>query len=103
MKEIMDKLLEGMTFKEALKHLNIEEYGERIFNSSSHGDLQHLSDYIMLAKAFDNPNWFREWFVAVVESAEREWQRPESVFQHIPKILEDHLAASRNAGESRRG
>ena len=65
-----------MTFKEALKILNIEDYGERIFNSNSHGELMHLVDYITLAKALPDPAPFREWFVSVVKEAERTWERP---------------------------
>ena len=75
-----------MTFKEALKKLNIEDYGERIFNSNSHGDLSHLQGYIMLAEMPDT-SWFRDWFEAVVKSAQERWKRPESVFQHIPKLI----------------
>ena len=81
-----------MSFKEALKKLNIEDYGERIFNSNSHGELMHLMDYIMLAQAIPDPSWFREWFIKVVEMAEKEWSRPESVFQHTPKILSNSQA-----------
>lgn len=81
--------MNGMSFKEALKKLNIEDYGERIFNSNSHGELFHLMDYILLAQSLSDASWFREWFVAVVAQAEQEWKRPESVFQHITKILCD--------------
>ena len=77
-------------FKKALKRLNIEDYYSRIFNSSSHGELFHLGDYIMLAE-MDEASWFREWFERVVSFAEKKWKRPESVFQHIPKILEISL------------
>ncbi len=76
-----------MSFKEAIKKLNIEDYGERIFNSNSHGELFHLMDYILLAQSLPDVSWFREWFVSVVEQAEQTWERPESVFQHITKIL----------------
>ena len=34
-----------MEFKEALKILKIEDYGERIFNSNSRGELSHLYVY----------------------------------------------------------
>jgi hypothetical protein len=79
-----------MTFKQALKKLNIEDYGERIFNSNSHGELFHLADYILLAEtAPEDISWFREWFIWIVEMAEKYWKRPESVFQHIPRCLED--------------
>lgn len=85
-----------MTFNEALIKLNIEDYKERIFNSNSHGELFHLHDYVLIAKAFkDDVGWFRPWFVAVVKRAEQEWKRPESIFQHIPKALQDSIARSR--------
>ena len=81
-----------MSFKEALKILNIEEYGERIFSSNSHGELFHCADYILLADAFkEDAEWFKGWFEAVIEWAEKNWDRPESVFQHIPKILENWI------------
>lgn len=72
--------------------MNIEDYGERIFNSNSHGELFHLMDYIMLAQSLPDTSWFREWFVSVVEQAEQKWERPESVFQHITKILQESFA-----------
>lgn len=79
-----------MTVTEALKKLNIEDYGERIFNSNSHGELFHLYDYIMLAETInDNVDLFRPWFVGVVAWAEKNWKRPESIFQHIPRMLEE--------------
>lgn len=76
-----------MTFKEALKILNIEDYGERIFNSNSHGELSHLMDYIQIAEVGGDLSWFRDWFVDVVKAAEKNWERPESIFQHIPRVL----------------
>jgi len=76
------------TFNDALKVLNIEDYAQRIFNSNSNGELFHLQQYFMLAEHLkDNSFWFREWFENVVKFAEQNWQRPESVFQHISKIL----------------
>ena len=78
-----------MTFNEALKELNIEDYAERIFSSNSHGELMHLSDYILIAETFTDKSWFREWFIMIVKLAEKHWKRPESVFQHIPTILDD--------------
>jgi hypothetical protein len=85
--------MEEMTFAEALKLLDIEDYAERIFNSHSHGELYFLADYIHIAKWYQRDHdagvfWFREWFVSVVEQAEREWERPQSIFQHIPRILQ---------------
>ena len=81
-----------MTFNEALKKLNIEDYGERIFNSNSHGELSHCMDYISLAQ-MDDVSWFRTWFEATVKWAKNKWSRPESIFQHMPRCLQN----SRNA------
>ena len=77
-----------MTFSEALKKLDIEDYGERIVHSNSHGELFHCVDYILLAQ-MDNVSWFRAWFETVVRWAENNWDRPESIFQHIPRCLQD--------------
>jgi hypothetical protein len=76
-----------MTFKEALKKLNIEDYGERIFNSNSYGELFHCADYIKIAQEYEDTSWFRDWFLDVVKWAEDNWKRPQSVYQHILKIL----------------
>ncbi len=80
-----------ITFKEAIKILDIEDYEERIFKSNSRGELYHLQDYIQLAKFFkDYPSAvrvFKEHFEASVEFANKNWQRPESVFQHIKEFL----------------
>ncbi len=82
-----------MTFNDALKTLGIEEYEERIFNSNSHGELFHLQDYFILAKIADDKQWFqcffKEWFKESILFAEKTWDRPESVFQHIPKLLDN--------------
>lgn len=79
------------TFGEALKKLDIEDYGEKIFHSNSHGELIHISDYIHLANLSNDMTWFRNWFIRIVNSAERTWKRPESVFQHIFRILREVL------------
>jgi len=76
-----------MTFNEALKKLGIEDFGERIFNSNAHGELFHLADYILLAKSVKDVSWFRPWFLSVVAVAEQDWERPDSIFQHIGTIL----------------
>lgn len=79
-----------MTFKQALKRLNIEDYTDRILNSNSHGELFHIADYIMLAQLFEEqPELFRPWFVSIVTFAEKNWQRPKSIFQHIPRMLDE--------------
>jgi hypothetical protein len=76
-----------MTFKEALKKLNIEDYGERILRSNSHGELFHCWDYIWMAEPESDMSWFRGYFEQVVKFAEENWERPESVFQHMPRCL----------------
>jgi len=83
---------EGISFKECLKRLGIEKYGERIFSSNSHGELFHLADYHMLATTIDNKdNWFGKYFDGLVKWAEKEWERPESIFQHIPRMLTESI------------
>jgi hypothetical protein len=77
-----------MTFKEALKKLNIEDYGRRIFHSSSTGELMHLMDYVEIATAIKDATWFRPLFVAAVKYAEENWSRPESCFQHMPQLMQ---------------
>ncbi len=79
-----------MNFTESLEALGIEKYSDRIFNSNSHGELFHLVDYVVIADALGKTDWFKEWFESVVKEAEETWQRPESVFQHISKILHAH-------------
>lgn len=75
---------------EALKILNISDYKERILNSNSHGELFHVYQYIQIAEVFKDSSFdFRAWFVDVVSFAEKEWKRPESVFQHILKLLQE--------------
>ena len=80
-----------MNFKEALKILDIEDYGEKIFNSNSHGELFHISEYIYAAQKVKETDmdisWFRDFFVKAVEFAEEKWERPESVYQHIFTML----------------
>jgi len=34
---------------------------------------------------------FRKLFVAAVEKAEKTWEKPESVFQHIEKVLNEQI------------
>jgi hypothetical protein len=81
-----------MDFKQALEKLGIEDYADRIFKSNSHGELFHLQQYIVLATFLDNEEkWFRGWFENIVKFAEKEWNRPESVFQHIDKAFADTI------------
>lgn len=88
-----------MTIHEALAILGIEDYADRIINSNSHGELIHLRQYIELAETLNDDEgllslWFRPWFEEAVKLAEQNWERPESVFQHIPTILKGHMRAS---------
>lgn len=76
-----------MNLQEALKTLGIEQYAKRIVNSNSHGELFHLQQYFVLAETLGETDWFADWFKEVVKLAEENWERPESVFQHIDKIL----------------
>jgi hypothetical protein len=82
----------NMNLQTALETLDIADYGERIFRSNSHGELFHLMDYAMLADVFsptgEKVSSFRPWFQATVKFAEENWSRPESIFQHIPKMLD---------------
>lgn len=79
-----------MNFKEALKVLNIEDFGERIFNSNSRGELFHLGDYVTAAQILQEVNVvdnFREEFLKVIKYAEKNLDRPETIFQHAPRII----------------
>ena len=80
-----------MQFQEALQKLDIEDYATKIANSNSHGELFYLQDYIIIAETFNDLSWFREWFEQVIKYTKAHWDRPESVFQHIPKMLEETL------------
>ena len=86
-----------MTFEHALKKLDIEDYGERIVHSNSHGELFHCLDYIWLAEAGADKDmsWFRPWFEDIVDWANEHWQRPESIFQHILVILKQFFKESK--------
>lgn len=90
--QLNKRLSELPSFKDALKILNIEDYSERIFHSNSHGELFHLMEYSELAEVVQkNPVDFRSWFIHNVEFAEKNWERPESIFQHIGKLFWDQI------------
>lgn len=89
-----------MSFDEALAELGITEFKSRIWNSSSSGELFFLADYIFLAEqkklgAFGDAQCstinFRSSFRAVAQFAEENWTRPESCFQHMPKLIGDYI------------
>ena len=76
-----------MSFDDALKTLGIERYKKRIYKSNSHGELFHLYDYVMIANVVGDDPEFSGYFDELVGFAEENWERPESVFQHIPKMM----------------
>ena len=86
---------EDLTCKEIFEKLGIGKYGERIFNSHSHGELFFIDDYrtiLRIAEGFPEfLEWFPGWFEHVVEGAEKNWTRPESVFQHILELLKQRV------------
>jgi hypothetical protein len=81
-----------MSLNESLKILDIEDYEDKIFSSSSKGGIMHVLDYPYIASWYAaqgyTDNWFREWFVDIVKKCES-WERPESVYQHIPRLLKE--------------
>lgn len=77
-------------FNEALKILNIEDYKDRIWNSNSRGELGHTFMYCEMAAKFKGTymaEMFRPIFESMVKYAERHWERPESVFQHMDRMI----------------
>ncbi len=80
-----------MEFKDALIKLNIEDYHDKIFNSNSRGELVHIYDYVLIAESTNELEWFRDWFIKIVEFARKNWERPDSVYQHIGKILKGSI------------
>ena len=80
-----------MSFNEALKILRIEEYAQRILSSNSRGELFHITQYIDIARCTQDNGAFKIWFESIVKWAEENWERPESVFQHILKLLVHYL------------
>jgi hypothetical protein len=84
-----------MTFYEALKRLNIEDYRDRIWNSNSHGELMHIYDYIAMAQRVTDEDVvvFRPFFELCVKWAEANWSRPESCFQHMPRLMDEMAQA----------
>lgn len=90
----MQNQLEPMPLRAALKRLGIEDYGQRIFHSNSHGELIHIVDYIHMAQNFKGDlSWFRPVFEACVKMAEEHWARPESCFQHMPRLMAEMCGA----------
>lgn len=86
-----------MKFQKVCDKLGIGKYAERIFHSNSHGELFFIYDYMGFLEIAEKDEsfaeWFPKWFESVVEWAEKEWQRPDSVFQHMPKLMQETLSA----------
>lgn len=74
-------------FDDALKFLNIEDYFYEIVKSSSQGELSHLNDYINIANIINEDHNFRGWFINIVEQANNNWKRPQSVYQYMLKLV----------------
>ena len=85
-----------MGINEALDILDIADYYPRIYGSNSHGELTHLEDYVIIAEAIgQDAEWFRPWFRSTVALAEARWDRPESVFQHIARLLKEYARVNK--------
>jgi len=92
-----------MNLDEALKFLNIEEFYKDIYHSSSTGELFHLYDYIVIAERLEriairegidpmeHGKWFGWFFRMIVDWAKENWNRPQSIYQHMITMLEDYL------------
>lgn len=78
-------------FKDALIKLGIEDFEDQIINSHSRGETFHCLEYIELANNIiflDNGGkTFRQEFLEMVDYAEKNWERPESVYQHLLRIM----------------
>ena len=83
-----------MTFGQALAKLGIEDYGERIWNSNSHGERMHCLEYIQMAQNIKgDAKWFRPLFEMCVKWTAENWSRPESCYQHMPQLMIDYAKA----------
>jgi hypothetical protein len=78
-----------LTFEEVLQILGISEYETAIMNSNSHGELFFIEQYYRLASIIGKTLWFSRWFKMKVRHAKLHWKRPESVYQHLIKLLAD--------------
>lgn len=80
-----------MNLEDALKKIGIEDYLGRIINSNSMGEMFHILDYLEIAEACEkNPELqpaIEKTIRDAVKFAEENWERPESIFQHMPKVF----------------
>ncbi len=81
--------IQTKSFKDICTILGIPEYTEAIFSSNSHGELFHTQDYYDLAERLGDrdPAIFVKCFKHYDEIAKREWQRPQSWYQHLTNGL----------------
>lgn len=85
------KIAPQMSFDAALRKLGIEDFKTRIITSNSKGELMHLTDYIVLAESLPDDSNFRAWFLSVVKYANKNWNRPKSVYQHMVTLFKQSL------------
>lgn len=87
-----------MDFEESLVYLGIEKYRNRIFESSSNGELYHLGDYMMIANNItfkDSNKFFVKWFDDLVARAKNELSNPELVFMHVLDCFNNSMGANK--------
>ena len=84
-----------MSFQQVCAKLGIPEYTEAIFHSNSHGELMHTADYyeIQKGKKKSDLKWFRPLFLICDAYAKKNWERPESWYQHMPKMMQEMAEA----------
>ena len=104
-----------MTDYEAFELMGISHLHGRAFHSNSHGELFHMMDYVEIAqRAQDTGKELAkestiaevtdeqhvslhlmvvgQLIVFVVEFADKHWDRPDTVFQHMPRMMRELLA-----------
>ncbi len=88
-----------MSFQESLKILGLESYESRIVNSNSHGELFNIADYVWLAdsaKKVNDPMYVEFLKIVIkccIEFCEKNWSRPESMWQHMPRLIDETIKA----------
>lgn len=100
MKILPKEIPAELSFRELCELLGIPDLCERIFHSNSRGELFHLQDYygfLHYILAQPDPPAARLHLVCMIRMsvrfAEENWERPNSVFQHMPKMVADYERA----------
>lgn len=92
--------------RQAFELMGIPELHDRAFHSNSHGELFHMMDYIQLARyAVTNRSVMEgmtddimemvslhvmgAYITSVIEWTDANWERPDSAFQHMPRLVSD--------------